>query len=176
MSNMFRGTMLKKTPAQGVTMAMSLDELDKGNHCPENVDEDSWKHLCALRRKKIESEEKIHNIDSDIYETDQAVVEREATAIRVANELEQAVSSLETWRKDRNYKLNNTEILFAITQGQLELMPEKMSPYIPGACLITESMITKLNQEIQVYHWILINAHDPFFIVLISIFLASWRI
>ena len=32
MSNMFRGTMLKKTPAAGVTMAMSLDELDKPNH------------------------------------------------------------------------------------------------------------------------------------------------
>ena len=29
---MFRGTMLKKTPAAGVTMAMSLDELDKPNH------------------------------------------------------------------------------------------------------------------------------------------------
>ena len=49
--------------------------------------------------------------------------------------------------------MNNTEILFAITQGQLEIMPKKIwptSPYIGGASLITESMISKLNQEIQV--------------------------
>ena len=59
MSNMFRGTMLKKTPAAGVTMAMSLDELDKGNHCPENVDEDSWNHLCELRRKKVDFRSKL---------------------------------------------------------------------------------------------------------------------
>jgi len=149
MSNMFRGTMLKKTPAAGVTMAMSLDELDKPNHCPENVDEDSWKHLCELRRKKIESEEKIQALDEDIYSTDQVVMEREAAAQFIATELEQAVSGLEVWRKDRNYKLNNTEVLFAITQGQLEVDPQKMSPYIPGASLITESMITKLNLEIQ---------------------------
>ena len=29
MSNMFRGTMLKKTPAAGVTMAMSLGSIHK---------------------------------------------------------------------------------------------------------------------------------------------------
>ena len=77
-------------------------------------------------------------------------MEREAAAQFIATELEQAVSGLEVWRKDRNYKLNNTEVLFAITQGQLEVDPQKMSPYIPGASLITESMITKLNLEIQV--------------------------
>ena len=120
------------------------------NNSPENVDEDSWKHLCELRRKKIESEEKIQALDEDIYSTDQAVMEREAAAQFIATELEQAVSGLEVWRKDRNYKLNNTEVLFAITQGQLEVDPQKMSPYIPGASLITESMITKLNLEIQV--------------------------
>jgi hypothetical protein len=42
MSNMFRGTMLKKTPAANVAMAMSLEELDRPTYCPENVDEESW--------------------------------------------------------------------------------------------------------------------------------------
>ena len=71
----------------------------------------------------------------------------------MASELEQAIADLDFFRKDRNYKMNNTEILFAITQGQLEIMPKKVwptSPYIGGASLITESMISKLNQEIQV--------------------------
>lgn len=130
-------------------MAMSLDELDRSNHCPENVDEDSWKHLCELRRRKIVSEEKILALDSDIYETDNAVCEREVMAQKAAQDLEEATANLETWRKDRNYKLNNTEILLAVPQGQLEVTPQKMTPYLSGAILITESMIAKLNQDIQ---------------------------
>ena len=150
MSNMFRGTMMKKTQAAGVTMALSLDELDRPTHCPENIEEDSWKHLCELRRKKIQSEEKIHTLDNEIYETDQSVCERAANAKRLEHALEQAVANLETWRKDKNYKLNNTEILLAVTKGQLEVDTQKMSPYLPGATVISESMITSLNQDIQV--------------------------
>jgi hypothetical protein len=150
MSNMLRGTMLKKTPAATVAMAMSLEELDRASHCPENVDEDSWKHLCELRRRKIASEETIQALDADLYETDQAVYERQVMANECATALVDAVSYLETWRKDRNYKLNNTEVTLAITQGQLELQPQRLTTSLPGATLITESIITKLNQDIQV--------------------------
>ena len=146
---MFRGTMMKKTQAAGVTMALSLDELDRPTHCPENIEEDSWKHLCELRRKKIQSEEKIHTLDNEIYETDQSVCERATNAKRLEHAVEQAIANLETWRKDKNYKLNNTEILLAVTKGQLEVETQKMSPYLPGTTLISESMITSLNQDIQ---------------------------
>jgi hypothetical protein len=37
-------------------------------------------------------------------------------------------------------------------QGQLEVEPQKMSPNLQGATLITESVIVKLNQEIEVKH------------------------
>ena len=145
---MFRGTMLKKTPAAGITMALSLDELDKSTHCPENVDEESWKKLCELRRKKIQSEEKIIALDNEIYETDQSVCERVTISTQVNKDLENSISNLENWKKDKNYKLNNTEVLLAVTQGQLEIEPAKMTPYLAGAVLITESMISKLNMDI----------------------------
>ena len=64
-------------------------------------------------------------MDNEIYETDQSVCERS------------------------KYKLNNTEILLAVTKGQIKVEPQKMSPYFPGATLISESMITSLNQDIQ---------------------------
>jgi len=80
---MFRGTMLKKTPAANVAMAMSLEELDRLNYCPENVDEESWKHLCKIRRDKIASEERIQALETDIAETDQV-----RTQIRDLNNLE----------------------------------------------------------------------------------------
>ena len=35
-------------------------------------------------------------------------------------------------------------------EGQLEVEPQKMSPNLHGATLITESVIVKLNQEIEV--------------------------
>ena len=37
-----------------------------------------------------------------------------------------------------------------LSQGQLEVEPQKMSPNLQGATLITESVIIKLNQEIEV--------------------------
>ena len=58
--------------------------MDKNTHCPENVDEDSWKKLCEVRRKKIQSEEKIQALDNEIYETDQSVCERGALSVQVA--------------------------------------------------------------------------------------------
>ena len=68
---MFRGTMKKKTPSVGVAMAMSLEELDRPIHCPENVDEESWLHLVKIRRTKIDSEKIIAALDGDISETAQ---------------------------------------------------------------------------------------------------------
>ena len=39
----------------------------------ENVDDDSWRHLCKIRRDKIQSEERIQALESDIAETDQVI-------------------------------------------------------------------------------------------------------
>ena len=150
MSNMFRGTMKKKSPSAGIAIAMSLDELDRPTHCPENVDEESWQHLCKIRRIKIDSEKAIADLDADIAETAEAVGERESSAHELEQALEDATNELEDWRKERNYRLNNAELVLAITQGQLEVSPELLQPNLEGAILITESVISKLNLDIQV--------------------------
>ena len=149
MTNMFRNTMQKKTPSASVVIAMSLDELDRPAHCPEHVDLDSWKHLCKIRRMKIESEKGIAALDSDIAETQEAVEERETEAVGLEQALTEAIEGLEQWRKDRNYQLNNTEIVLTVPQGQLEVKPPLLQPNLEGAILITEPLITKLNQDIQ---------------------------
>lgn len=46
----------------------------------------------------------------------QAVREREATANDLAEALNDSIVGLDTWRKDKNYRLNNTEIVLAIDQ------------------------------------------------------------
>ena len=88
-------------------------------------------------------------MNNEIYETGQSVCERSINAKHLERALEQAIANLETWQKDKNYKSNNTEIVLAMTKGQLEVETQKMSPYLPGTTLISESMITSLNQDIQ---------------------------
>ena len=67
--------MQKKTPSAGITMAMSLEELDRPTHCPENVDEESWAHLIKIRRSKIDSEKSIAALSADITETTQVSID-----------------------------------------------------------------------------------------------------
>ncbi len=74
MSNMFLGTALTKPTAQASSLPqnfVSLDDLDKPSCCPENVDLDSWRALCILRRRKIDSERQIANVVADLAETEE---------------------------------------------------------------------------------------------------------
>ena len=36
---------------------MSLEEMDRPVHCPENIDRTSWTTMCKLRRDKISMED-----------------------------------------------------------------------------------------------------------------------
>jgi len=56
-----------------VKEAFSLDELDRPENCPESVDLESWKLTCALRRKKIASEECIKAAAADLLETEEVI-------------------------------------------------------------------------------------------------------
>jgi hypothetical protein len=58
-------------PTAHVKEAVSLDELDRPENCPESVDMDSWKLTCALRRKKITSEDAIKDAAADLHETEE---------------------------------------------------------------------------------------------------------
>jgi len=50
---------------------------------------------------------------------EQAVHERETAANDFADALNDAIVSLDSWRKDKNYRLNNTEIVLAIDQVKI---------------------------------------------------------
>jgi hypothetical protein len=47
------------------------------------------------------------------------VHERETAANDFADALNDAIVSLDSWRKDKNYRLNNTEIVLAIDQVKI---------------------------------------------------------
>lgn len=64
--------------------------------------------------------------------------------------LQKAESDFDEWRTRRNYRLNNIDVLLSLPQGQAEILPEEETPYVDGATLVCESMICKLNNEIEV--------------------------
>ena len=57
---------------------------------------------------------------------------------------------LESWRKEKNYQVNNVGILLAVTRGQMEMDVSDQEPHLQNAVLLTESVITKLNSDIGV--------------------------
>ena len=54
---------------------------------------------------------------------------------------------LESWRKEKNYQINNVQILLAVTRGQIEMEISDQEPNLKQAVLLTESVITKLNND-----------------------------
>ncbi len=54
--------------------------------------------------------------------------ERETTANDLAEALHEAIVGLDMWRKDKNYRLNNTEIVLAIDQVSLIFQILEKSP------------------------------------------------
>ena len=80
----------------------------------------------------------------------QAVDDREETAAKTASGLIEAQEQLVAWKKEKNRLINNVEMVVTVTRGQLEVPVSETSPEVPGAVLLTESVIAKLNHEIEV--------------------------
>ena len=84
------------------------------------------------------------------FEFAQTVSERDAIAERSRTAVAQSRDYLESWRKEKNYETNNVLILLAVTRGQIETEVSDQEPNLKQAVLLTESVITKLNNDIGV--------------------------
>lgn len=76
--------------------------------------------------------------------------ERETIAERAGTAVVNSRAQLEAWRKEKNYQINNVQILLAVTRGQIEIEISDQEPTLNRAVLLTESVITKLNNDIGV--------------------------
>ncbi len=80
----------------------------------------------------------------------QSVQDRQEMATKTAQGLSDAQEQLVRWKKERNRLVNNVELVLTVSRGQLEIPINQTEPEVPGAVLLTESVVTKLNQEIGV--------------------------
>ncbi|XP_071744297.1 cilia- and flagella-associated protein 43 isoform X2 [Lepeophtheirus salmonis] len=151
MSNMFRGTVIKKTTNTKTSgaLALSLDELDRLSNCPDSVDQESWKILCLLRRKRINLESQILYIETLIYETEAVVQNREEAAKVNEAIAEDAINTVEEWRRQRDYELINSPILIDLPLGQIKANIDPLEPINPNVILISEDLIDKLKFELK---------------------------
>eukprot|EP00094_Tigriopus_californicus_P002246 TCALIF_02167-PA protein Name:"Similar to WDR96 WD repeat-containing protein 96 (Homo sapiens)" AED:0.12 eAED:0.12 QI:43/0.71/0.62/1/1/0.87/8/0/625 len=102
MCNMFLGPASARAsgpPTSGV-QALSLDELDRSNHCPESVNLDSWRTLCQLRRKKIASEERIAGLVAHLAETEERSGAFKLAAQRESRQVQNGTKMLQ-WERDK---------------------------------------------------------------------------
>ncbi len=76
--------------------------------------------------------------------------DREQNAAKAATALKESESLLETWRRRKNLSINNVHLVVTVTRGQLEVDPDQTDPHVTGAVLLTEGVIAKLNQDIEV--------------------------
>ncbi|XP_059089749.1 cilia- and flagella-associated protein 43-like [Tigriopus californicus] len=151
MCNMFLGPASARAsgpPTSGV-QALSLDELDRSNHCPESVNLDSWRTLCQLRRKKIASEERIAGLVAHLAETEEFVQESNRS-LEQETQRRLELQRLHTdWRKKRNREVNDTELVLSIPRGQVEMELNDFDPFLGDAILLTENVVKKANAEID---------------------------
>ena len=80
---------------------------------------------------------------------------------------------LESWRKEKNYQTNNVHILLAVTRGQIEMEISDQEPHLNQAVLLTESAITKLNNDIGVSH-IIFLCLEPYLLFSLLLF-SVWE-
>ncbi len=75
--------------------------------------------------------------------------DREDTAAKTSEGLSDAQEHLSAWKRERNRRVNNVELVLTVARGQLEVEAGDTEPEVPGAVLLTESVVRKLNQEIE---------------------------
>eukprot|EP00095_Tigriopus_kingsejongensis_P004573 maker-scaffold462_size163801-snap-gene-0.47 protein:Tk04573 transcript:maker-scaffold462_size163801-snap-gene-0.47-mRNA-1 annotation:"2 -cyclic-nucleotide 3 -phosphodiesterase-like" len=129
--------------------ALTLEEMDRASHCPENVSGETWLIVCQLRRKKIASEERIADIVAQLADTEEFVEEGSKWHEQAVQDLQFASSEFEAWRIRRNTEINESEMLLTFHRGQVELMLDAFDPFLTDGALLTDDVITKLNKEID---------------------------
>ena len=71
-------------------------------------------------------------------------------AERCSDSLEAATKYFNDWLSQKNLFLNNVDLLLTICKGQTEIDSKDTEPYNEEAVLLTERVLTEVNQEIEV--------------------------
>ena len=148
MSNMFMGTLTIKGPKQSTAIGMSLEEMDRPVHCPENIYRSSWTVMCNLRREKIAMEDSLRSLAKEVAEAEIIVEQRGETHTTVEKRITEMKKNLEDFHQSKTELINNRQIQLMLKRGQVEVDMDVMEPTAKDCVIITDSVIDKLNDDI----------------------------
>ena len=148
MSNMFMGTLTIKGPKTSTAIGMSLEEMDRPVHCPENIDRASWNTMCKLRRDKIAMEDALRSLSKEVAEAEIIVDQRKETNTAVESKIIELKKHQEEFLQSKTELINNRQIQLMLKRGQVEVELDIMEPVSRDCLIITDSVIEKLNDDI----------------------------
>ena len=148
MSNMFMGTLTIKGPKTSTAIGMSLEEMDRPVHCPENIDRASWNTMCKLRRDKIAGEDALRSLAKEVSEAEIIVDQRKETNSAVESKIISLKKHQENFLQNKGELINNRQIQLMLKRGQVEVDLDIMEPVSRECVIITDSVIEKLNEDI----------------------------
>ena len=148
MSNMFMGTLTIKGPKTSTAIGMSLEEMDRPVHCPENIDRSSWLTMCKLRREKIAMEDFLRSLAKEVAEAEIIVEQRRETHSVIETRIGEMRKHQEEFLQSKAELINNRQIQLMMKRGQVEVELDIMEPVAKDCMIITDSVIDKLNDDI----------------------------
>ena len=145
---MFMGTLTIKGPKTATAIGMSLEEMDRPVHCPENIDRTSWLTMCKLRRDKIAMEDFLRCLAKEVAEAEIIVEQRRETHSIIEVKIGEMRKHEEEFLLSKAQHINNRQIQLIMKRGQVEVDLDIMEPAAKECMIITDSVIDKLNDDI----------------------------
>uniref|UniRef100_A0A3P9PD66 Cilia- and flagella-associated protein 43 n=1 Tax=Poecilia reticulata TaxID=8081 RepID=A0A3P9PD66_POERE len=156
-SNVFRQHGLNTPAPDGLSQILAgMEEMDAPENMPKGVTQSVWEKFCAVRKTKVESEQKVIQRKRHIYHPClaemQAFLQRRLDEDYAAQEeIKQHFEELRSLRNKRNQHLMNPMILVVLPQGQVETSSVDLTAETAETdyILINRSVVDNLKEKIR---------------------------
>uniref|UniRef100_G3WWX3 Cilia- and flagella-associated protein 43 n=1 Tax=Sarcophilus harrisii TaxID=9305 RepID=G3WWX3_SARHA len=127
----------------------AMEEMDNPNNMPEGLELPSWTHFCALRRTKIESEQRVKQKSLIMLEMQAFIRKRTEDDEKLQVDIEKICQEIYVFQEEKmNYQLNLT-IQLLLTQGQVEVENYQFLLDFADSILINRVIIEDINSIIR---------------------------
>uniref|UniRef100_A0A5F8GBA0 Cilia- and flagella-associated protein 43 n=1 Tax=Monodelphis domestica TaxID=13616 RepID=A0A5F8GBA0_MONDO len=127
----------------------AMKELDNPHNMPEGLELSVWNNFCALRRSKVENEQKVKQKALVLLEMQTFLRKRTEDDDKVQADIEKCLQEIHLLQEEKmNYQLNST-IQILITQGQVELENFHFVLDFTDSILINRVLIEDINSIVR---------------------------
>ncbi|XP_044516108.1 cilia- and flagella-associated protein 43-like [Gracilinanus agilis] len=135
---------------ENLTQLMNaMEELDNPTNMPEGLELPVWNNFCALRRSKMENEQKVKQKALILLEMQTFLRKRTEDDDKVQSDIEKCLQEILLLQEEKmNYQLNST-IQILLTQGQVELDNFHFVLDFTDSILINRVLIEEVNAIVR---------------------------